>query len=441
MGFDVRPQGAEAFGNFFKSQETSPTLVLSHARIGDDSAREVAHFLAPNTHLVRLDLSGNDITPAGALQLAGALKQNKTLESLVLKHNYLGDTDSAGFDKFCRAVGGHQSLRHLDLRHNSLTGAPAATCLGEMLHTNTVLTHLELSWNPLGPAGGDILLQCLRRNTSIFDCQLSGCEVPQETLVGIAELLHRNRRANGADLSAGPYQASVNLAAGSTGARSMARALGEEHSTPEPLELAAAERSATTNSIVSRGRTDDLMAKLLRRVASGHNRDRKATLRAQEMYELLDRSQKSIAEESDMVGGIRERVELLSQGFQAREARYRSNLATGRDALLEFAEEQTELKAILARFRETLALHRESADEARREARLCEQRSEAEEARAMNVIATNMAERRELSKRVATLEEACAQQVAENAKLRARLEKVRHGVVLSGAVSTHCTGA
>lgn len=239
------------FGTFLKAQETSPTLVLNHAKMGDDGAREVAHFVAPNTHLVRLDLSGNEITSTGAKHLAGAVKQSVTLESLVLKHNRIGEAGEIGLAALCRAAVACSSLRHLDLRHNSLTGALAATCLGEMLSGNEHLTHLELSWNPLDPAGGQVLLEHLRRNTTLFDCQLSGCNIPQETLLHIAELLLRNRRANGADLAAGPFMATIDPGFGSTGVRSMARARGEALLAPEPLELISAERRSNQQRCTS----------------------------------------------------------------------------------------------------------------------------------------------------------------------------------------------
>merc|ERR1719171_2870571 len=106
------------------------------------------------------------------MHLAKALKQNQTLTSLVLKHNRIGEDGEAGLASLCRAVQDSAHLRHLDLKRNGISGALAATCLGEMLHGNRHLTHLELSWNPIDPAGGQVLLQHLQRNTTLFDCQM-----------------------------------------------------------------------------------------------------------------------------------------------------------------------------------------------------------------------------------------------------------------------------
>ena len=58
-----------------------------------------------------------------------------------------------------QATHGNQTLRHLDLRHAGLQGAKAATVIGEMLRKNTHLSHLDLSWNPLDPAGGQVLYE------------------------------------------------------------------------------------------------------------------------------------------------------------------------------------------------------------------------------------------------------------------------------------------
>merc|ERR1719310_1214406 len=67
--------------------------------------------------------------------------------------------------------------------------------VGEMLKANTTISHLDLSWNDLGVDGGLALLDGLKRNQTLIDCQLSGSKVGEETLHEVAFLLRRNRAA------------------------------------------------------------------------------------------------------------------------------------------------------------------------------------------------------------------------------------------------------
>merc|ERR1719161_1840692 len=61
--------------------------------------------------------------------------------------------------------------------------------------SNTTITHLDLSWNDLGVDGGLALLDGLKHNNTLVDCQLSGSKVGEETLHEVAFLLRRNRAA------------------------------------------------------------------------------------------------------------------------------------------------------------------------------------------------------------------------------------------------------
>merc|ERR1712048_310605 len=64
-----------------------------------------------------------------------------------------------------------------------------------MLTANTTISHLDLSWNDLGVDGGVALLDGLKHNSSVIDCQLSGSKIGEETLHEVAFLLKRNRAA------------------------------------------------------------------------------------------------------------------------------------------------------------------------------------------------------------------------------------------------------
>merc|ERR1712054_208747 len=100
-----------------------------------------------------------------------------------------------------------------------------------MLKANTTITHIDLSWNDLGVDGGIALLDGLKKNQTLIDCQLSGSKVGEETLHEVAFLLRRNR-------AAAAYKASPN----DTGAQVAA-------SQPSTANIAGGGPAATTRSL------------------------------------------------------------------------------------------------------------------------------------------------------------------------------------------------
>jgi len=413
------------FETFLQAQETSPTLVLVHAGLRDEGALEIAHFLASSQHLLQLDLSGNGITSTGLLHLAKAIKLNLTLESLVLRHNQILEGGNAGLVALCRVLCGNRTMRHLDLRHNGLSGPEVARCIGEMLQGNSSLTHLELSWNPLTPAGGQCLLDHLTMNTMLFDCQLTGCQVAEETLLAIAQLLLRNRKSKGADMQAGPYRG----LRGSADGRNSGLPTRELEECPRGAEPDATARSH--GMVVSMHHTRELVDRLLVwRAARRAQQPGQGSECTQEFLELLDRLQRELEQHQEAGQAVRKRTELAIQGFQDREMRYRGDMAAAQDRLLGFANEQKDLRAILDRRAQELALLREATNEAKQSLKNDRQRYEAEEARAKNDLATVTAERAEVAEVLKGLEEHSARQEQENIQLRRRAENLRADVVV-----------
>ncbi|CAE7751327.1 Lrrc45 [Symbiodinium sp. CCMP2456] len=259
------------YSTFLKAQEESPTLVLAHARIGDEGAREIAEFASKSVHLRLLDLTGCGITSTGMLQIAEALQCSLTLESLILRHNEItsGPAGEEALASFCQAAQNSPSLRHLDLRYTGLCGEAATLHIASILEGNGALSHLELSWNPLGASAGQVLLKSIRATSGLFDCQLSGCRLADETMQEIAELLVRNRRAHGEKTSVGPYKGSwirndAALEGFSDGKeRAMppgSRSQGQAAAANYPLRFAVA--NIPGNTVVSDAKTEELVERL-----------------------------------------------------------------------------------------------------------------------------------------------------------------------------------
>mmetsp|Transcript_19877 Transcript_19877/g.40416 ORF Transcript_19877/g.40416 Transcript_19877/m.40416 type:complete len:416 (-) Transcript_19877:123-1370(-) len=412
MGLGMRLGGSGPWGAFLRAQEESPTLVLANAGLDDEGAMEIASFLGPSHHMLRLDLSGNAITSVGITHLARSLQMNGMIESLVLRHNRIAEGGEAGLAALCRALAGHRSLRHLDLRHNGLAGALAAKCLGEMLQSNSHLTHLELSWNPLDPAGGQVLLEHVTANTTLFDCQLTGCSIAAETLMAIANVLLRNRKAKGADMQAGPYR----------GLRSERDEDGRCHG----------EAMAECSPKPDWQRTKELMDRLRLVQAAGDGRadGADASAWAQELHEHLERYQGELDRESRRCGEIHQRTDLAITGFQDRELRYRSDIAAAREKVKEYRIEAEELRGIRLRQSQELEVLQEACGDARESLERSRQHHELEEARSKTGLATVEADRRELAEHLEGLQLQSLQKDRDIEQLRLRAEKVRSGVII-----------
>lgn len=437
MGVGVKPQGMGMFGTFLKAQECSQTLVLAHAGIGDHGALEVARFIASNTKLLRLDLTGNGISATGVAHLAGALRQNIALESLVLRHNRLGEGGAVGFQTLCRAVRSNEVLQHLDLRHNNLSGALGAACIGELLVGNAVLTHIELSWNPLDPAGGQVLLDHLKQNTTLFDCQLTGCGIAEETLLEIAQVLRRNRVARGANMQAGPYLLSLEHGGAARGlassppgvGRTWHGVYGEDRGADGDPAPGLTSSGHFSGMVVSSSRTEELRNKLtdwrFARIRRGEDAPD-----VQELLELLNKGQAKLDEEVVGVENLRIHLQCLTRGFQDRVLRYQSDVDIKQALLLDFQREKRELGAIQQRASDELALQREAWEQAHELAVAVRRRSEVEEVASNADLANVLRDKSACEARLRELTAKLEHQEAENKQLREKATRLRQGVVV-----------
>lgn len=422
MGSGVRPQGTNCFSHFLNAQETSPTLTLTYAGVGDDGMLEISHFVARNTHIVRLDLTGNDISSPGVSHLSKAMKENQTLESLVLKHNRLGQEGATGLEKLCRTLYENKILRHLDLRHCGLSGETTATIIGQLLRNNTTLTHLELSWNPIDLEGGQVLLEAMRYNTTLFDCQLTGCRIADETLLGIAQLLHRNRKAKGADMQAGPYRALIDPA------DTRGNVL-EGDGVEIPYSALERPRHPSSSMHVSETATYEFMSRLLKYQSAKNVSPKDSTL-ALELYHHLDKGHKELEMNRDVVEKMHKHLKAVGEGFRDRELRYRRNIAAGQQKLMEEKREVLELRGIMSRHSEELEFGRDMLAQNLSDVETERRAFEYDEAQFRSTISRTLSEQKELRSRLADLEERLRLAEKENAEMRSRTVRLRDGVTM-----------
>jgi hypothetical protein len=115
---------------------SSKTCVVEKVDLSDnnlgDAVGSFARVLSASQNLTSLDLRNNNIGDAGALELAVALRHNKTLELLDLMSNDIG---SDGTSALADALVANDALKDLSLRENSI-GDDGATSIAEMLTRN-----------------------------------------------------------------------------------------------------------------------------------------------------------------------------------------------------------------------------------------------------------------------------------------------------------------
>ncbi|KAG2487415.1 hypothetical protein HYH03_013983 [Edaphochlamys debaryana] len=130
--------------------------------------------------LPKRDSAGKEIErirDSGLLLLADAVKACPNLQSLVVYTAAETDVSPAGLTTLAKGLAGHLALRHLVVgRHPTLGLAPgtggslgrtSVSSYAGLLTSNPNLSHLDLSYNKLGPDGIQALAPALQNNRTI----------------------------------------------------------------------------------------------------------------------------------------------------------------------------------------------------------------------------------------------------------------------------------
>ena len=140
-------------------------LDIGETSIGDEGAEHIARLLEANTSLKTLYMIGNTkITVAGWKKIGKSLRKNMTLENLSLDYNKLGDE---GLAALITGLRDNQALKALDLEGTGVTAE-----------------------------GGRMMVELLKRNTTIQDIAVSpGNKIPEDVRQEIRNYLGLNRVA------------------------------------------------------------------------------------------------------------------------------------------------------------------------------------------------------------------------------------------------------
>ena len=161
---DLGDGGANSFAYALHSMKSLQNLDVSFNHIGDEGAKTLARVLSTNVSLATLTLSDNDIGPDGAAALAEALHKNMCLQELNVSGNNIGDEGAKGL---ARALCSNESLRTLNIYHSSVS-IVGASALAEVLRCNKALNMLSVSKRQLGDEGVNVLQEMCNRTGKIL---------------------------------------------------------------------------------------------------------------------------------------------------------------------------------------------------------------------------------------------------------------------------------
>jgi hypothetical protein len=132
------------------------TLSAARKELDDEDIEELMNSLIVNEYLEKLEIDYNNISFAGLIHVADALKLNKSLKFISLEGNDLAKGDEeAGISELCNALKVNNSVMYVSLAHTKLT-AKSAPYIMSMIKENKSLIMLDLNGNKLP-------LDCLRK--------------------------------------------------------------------------------------------------------------------------------------------------------------------------------------------------------------------------------------------------------------------------------------
>mmetsp|Transcript_82643 Transcript_82643/g.145818 ORF Transcript_82643/g.145818 Transcript_82643/m.145818 type:complete len:426 (+) Transcript_82643:79-1356(+) len=412
--------------NHLDGNRESPTLSLAYASLSDEGIVEVSKFIRDNPFVKYLDLRGNNIQAKGAMALANGVKINRSLRSLNLKWNAIGQ-DPSGVSALCDTLKSNLTIGHVDFRNNRINNV-GAKYIGEMLTANTTITHFDLSWNDLGVDGGIALLEGLKHNSTLVDCQLSGSKVGEETMHEVAFLLRRNRAS--AAYKASPNAAGAQLAEKDPktanlgkpkAAQSPDGAAGEAEGEKSPPKRGPQAKANWTSKDSS-----TLMLRLMMKEREQVLPEDK--LFYQQIAEHIDRLLLETNKHKQGRVDGEEREKLSTTGFLEREQRYIKEIRATEEALQKVISEKEEAQKELSGKSVTLQKLNEQSSDAVRESVAIQERHAAEEQELRKELRDVQHDKRELQEKLALNAKDLELLEQENERLRQHVKAFQRDV-------------
>ena len=176
-----------ALSRCFKVSNSLHSLEIGGNGVKDGGITGILNNL-PST-LVRLVISGCDLTHNGAENISNILKMNKTLKHLEISSNSIGDDGILAIsDSLCV----NKTLIQLvacDCQFHS----KGAESIAKMLQINETLKYLDISNNQIGDDGTTAVALSVQANATLILLNISNCGFCNQGAEKIAEILRVNK--------------------------------------------------------------------------------------------------------------------------------------------------------------------------------------------------------------------------------------------------------
>ena len=169
------------------------------------SASLILRALEDNFQLVSLNLNGNYMTSHVSKDLANVINNNLNLQQLCLSDNHLRSSAVV----IIQALAGHLQLKFLDLGGNQMTGAVAVE-LANVIKNNSGLKRLHLSDNNF-KSSAIFILHALKGNCHLGILDLNNNYMTKEVVKDLADVIKNNLDLQQLSLSYNDFKASATV--------------------------------------------------------------------------------------------------------------------------------------------------------------------------------------------------------------------------------------
>ena len=183
-------QGCKWIAKGIHENKHLESLNIKGNMIGDDGIIYLAENLKTATALSFLDISLNEIGPAGFQALCEVLPDTN-ISNLICNKNFLGDDVMAYFANILADPNSSGKLKKFDFSSCRLNDAGLIYLIGS-LQNNKKISSIKLTDNFFSENVEAILLETLNKNITLIEIALSGNRFSHSCLQKIKKITHRN---------------------------------------------------------------------------------------------------------------------------------------------------------------------------------------------------------------------------------------------------------
>ncbi|CEG39051.1 protein nlrc3 [Plasmopara halstedii] len=192
-------RSVESYGEKDRFNSTLQTLLLSNTGLSDEVSAPLAHLLRYTCSLTHLDISCNEFTSQGNVNIARGLQQNTSIRYLNYRENKLDEVAALAV---LGALKSHSVLETALFQDCFGADTTVGSALAELIANTQSLTTLDLSYCSLKPIEAVKLHTALADSTSLRSIDLTCSGINSDNAAAtLATSLQQNTTLTFVDLS------------------------------------------------------------------------------------------------------------------------------------------------------------------------------------------------------------------------------------------------